>query len=308
MKKAAIIGSGPAGLTCAEQLNQAGFSVTVFDELKEFGGMLAYGIPEFRIPLSNAKERVQALENKGVLFKKKKILSIKKLLLKFGGEFDVVVIAIGAGAGSKAGFDGEGEKGVIDALDFLSKSKLAHKKLISKGETVAVIGGGNSAMDAARVAKRMGGEVTILYRRTENEMPALKSEIEGTKKDGIVFEFLKSPSKFVCEKNKKSKLICNELVLGEEDASGRKRPVETGKMSEREFDKIISAIGQQQDFLWLEEEGVKTNGKIILIDSNYSTSLEGVYACGDCVTGAKTIGEATLGGLKTAKSIISNCK
>ena len=248
-KSVAVIGSGPAGLMCAEQLNANGFKVTVFDELKEFGGMIAYGIPEFRIPLKNIRERILALKNKKIGFQNKKITSIKKLLRAFGGEFDFAVIAIGAGTGMKAGFKGEQEKQVIDALEFLLNDKLNNNKMISKGEEVAVIGGGNSAMDAARVAIKQGAKATIIYRRTENEMPALKNEIEGAKTDGVGFEFLKAPIEFransekiIQEKKPKGVLFCAEMILGEQDESGRRKPIDSGKKTEYFFDKAELSI------------------------------------------------------------------
>jgi glutamate synthase (NADPH/NADH) small chain len=301
----AVIGSGPAGLACATQLVNAGHQVTVFDELNEFGGMLAYGIPEFRIPLRTVKEKIVDAKKIGVKFEKKKITSTKTLLKENGGEFDFVVLAIGSGSkkGPKAGYEGEEKTNTIDALEFLLKDKLEKKKMILKGERIAVIGGGNSAIDAARVALRQGGKATILYRRTETEMPALRSEIEAAKKDGICFEFLRAPIK--CdEKN----LVCAEMVLGDADTSGRKKPVDSGKRTTLEFDKIILAIGQEQDLNWLEKEGITLNGKLISVDSNNKTSLERVYACGDCVTGPKTIASATVGGIKTAKAIIESIK
>ena len=201
-KKVAIIGSGPCGLVVANKLISNGFKVTVFDELKEFGGMLAYGIPEFRISLKSVKDRINCAKKSGVIFKKKKIESVKKLL--HSSNFDIVVIAIGAGMGTKSGFINENSKYVIDGLDFLLKDKLNNKKMVGKGQVVGVIGGGNSAIDAARVAQKQGAKTTIIYRRTENEMPALKSEIDCAKKDLVGFEFLLAPKELVFLKKENS--------------------------------------------------------------------------------------------------------
>lgn len=297
--RVAILGSGPAGLMCADKLNLNGFKVTVFDGLNEFGGMLAYGIPEFRLPLNLVKKRINEAKKYGILFENKKIQSIKNLLdntdNSFIEKFDLVILAIGAGTGVKAGFVNENSTCVIDALDFLLETKLNNKKMINQNELIGVIGGGNSAIDAARVAKKQGADVKIIYRRTENEMPALKKEIEDAKKELIDFEFLLAPKELILnDLNKKNNLICSVMKLGEVDESGRKKPVESNKTKKFVFDKIIVAVGQKNDFSWLNKEGIKTNKKSILVDKNYLTSMDNVYACGDAITGAKTIKEAVI--------------
>jgi glutamate synthase (NADPH/NADH) small chain len=307
-KNIAIIGSGPAGLICANQLKSFGLSVTVFDELSEFGGMIAYGIPEFRIPLSAIREKIELAKKNGITFQKKKITSVKKLLKSNKGEFDFVVIAIGAGKGSTSGTKGEETPLVIDGLEFLLKLKLEGKKLVFSGEKVAVIGGGNSAMDAARSINRIGAKATVIYRRTALEMPALKSEIEGAKADGVEFEFLKNPIEYRSTKNSAGKeileVICSKMMLGTVDTSGRRKPIDSGQTISYKFDKVILAIGQKQNFGWIEKEGIKNDGKIILVDDKNKTNLENVFAAGDAVMGAKTIKDATLSGIKTAKSIL----
>jgi len=301
----AIIGSGPAGMSCASALNDAGFSIKVFDELKEFGGMLAYGLPEFRLPLKVIRESIAKAEKAGLLFEQKKIVSVKELLKSNGGGFDFVVLALGAGEGQKTGVSGEDNPKIIDALNFLLNDKLEKKQLLTKEETVGIVGGGNSAVDAARVALRQGAKPTIIYRRTENEMPAFGNEIEHAKRDGVKFEFLKSP---ICYSDygdgKKINVECAEMMLAGEDSTGRARPVETGKKISFTFDKVLLAVGQKQDFSWLKKEGIAAEGKTILVDSHYSTTLKGVYACGDCITGAKTIAQATRTGLGAAREII----
>ena len=312
--KIAIIGSGPAGLACANKLVSNGFSVTVFDELSEFGGMLAYGIPEFRIPLNLVQTKINLAKKEGIIFENKKINSISELLngVNSTKKFDLVVIALGAGKGISAEFAPKKSPFVIDALEFLLNDKLNSKKMVKVGQIVGVIGGGNSAIDAARVAKKQGAQVKIIYRRTENEMPALKNEVLEAKKELIEFEFLVAPKELILcnnqdsnsSKKSKCKLICSIMELGEIDSTGRRKPIESNKTKEYVLDKVIVAIGQQNNFDWLEKEGIKTNGKIILINENYLTSLGKVYACGDVVTGAKTIKEAVLGGTKCAESII----
>lgn len=319
--KVAVIGSGPAGLACANKLVQNGFSVTVFDELSEFGGMLAYGIPSFRIPLESAKQMVVRAKNIGVKFEKRKINSVKQLFegTNFTEKFDIVVIAIGAGIGIKSGFLNENSSYVIDGLVFLLNDKLNNIKMVNEGEVVTIIGGGNSAVDAARMARKQGGIAKLVYRRTEEEMPASKRELTDAKNEGVEFEFLLSPKEFIegvngsvsnegSTKVPKNELICNVMQLGEMDSSGRRKPIESSITKKILVDKVIVAIGQQNNYNWLEKDGVKTNGKVILIDDNYLTSLENVYACGDVVTGAKTIGEAVLGGTKCAENIIEKFK
>jgi len=302
--RVAIIGSGPAGYSASMILVKNNFEVIIFDSLSTFGGMLAYGIPEFRLPLKLVEEKISVAKAQGIIFENKKIDSVKSLLKEFGGHFDFVIIAVGCGEGQKMGVIGENKKGVIDALDFLLENKLKNNNLVSSGEKVCVIGGGNSAMDAARVAKKIGAQVELFYRRTENEMPALKTEIQKAKEENIVLNFLKSPVEFK-GKQKLSSVVFEEFILGEKDSSGRARPISTGKKEELSFNKAIIAIGQQPNFDWLNKEGIITNGKIVLVNEKFQTSLSNVYAAGDCVTGPKTIATATLSGINCANSIIS---
>lgn len=310
-KSVAIVGSGPAGTIAATMLSafcekpgekQASlantFEVTVFEELSEFGGMLAYGIPEYRIPIATVRQKTESAKAKGISFERKKITSVKALLK----DFDFVLLAIGSGFGSKAGTPGEEDKCIIDALEFLLKDKLENKHMLSKGEKIAVVGGGNAAIDAARVAVKQGADVTILYRRTEEEMPAFREEIEHAKKEGVKFEFLKCPAHY--RHGKKITAVCSEMALSGPDDSGRRKPIETGNLCYYSFDKIILAIGQQPDFKWLSDDGIANNGKTIKIDPDFRTSMERVYAAGDCITGPKTIAEATRTGIQAAQAII----
>jgi len=320
MSSAAIIGSGPAGLSCAERLHDCGVEVTVFEALPAFGGIPAYAIPEFRMPLKGTQKKIIALKEKGARFEQRKITSVKELLKVSqagDGKFDFVVLAIGAGEDSKISFEGENGAGVFGALEFLREVKLNGKKFFSKGEKVAIIGGGNSTIDSARVAVREGADVTILYRRTEKEMPAYGNEVEEAKKEGVRFLFLRSPKKFICPQKTSpilvaSKLVCAEMKLGEKDSSGRAWPIDTGKECEYFFSKIIVAAGQgrEKDFGWLKKEGVSVaeGGKKILVNEKGETSLPCVYACGDCVTGPKSIADAAIVGIKVAEEIIKAAK
>ena len=197
--KVAIVGSGPAGLICATKLVESNnnVKVIVFDELKFFGGIPTYCIPEFRIPLKKTMEQIEEHKKLGIKFVQKRIESFSELLK----EFDFVVIAIGAGKGLRIGLEGEDSKMVIDGLDFLRADKLENK-FLCENEKVAVIGGGSASIDVARVAKKQGADTTIIYRRTEKEMPIFNHELEEAKKEGVKFSFLKSPIKYVGENNK----------------------------------------------------------------------------------------------------------
>ncbi|MFA5763609.1 MAG: FAD-dependent oxidoreductase [archaeon] len=303
MTKIAIIGSGPAGIACAKSLVKKA-EVTVFDELSEFGGMLAYGIPEFRLPLSQIKQNTKQAKSLGIKFVRKKIESIKELLIENNGEFDFVVIAIGAGDGSKLGIPGEENEKILDALDFLKKAKLQGVCLVKDNEKVALIGGGNSAMDAARLAKHCGADITIIYRRTESEMPAFGNELAEAKKDGVKFDFLKGPISY--ENSSNGKIIVNLAVmkLGEKDASGRPKPIDSGERITQEFDKILLAVGQKNNIDWLIKDEIKCEWGKIIVNETHQTNNKNVFACGDCVTGAKNIATATVEGLNTAKEIL----
>ncbi len=299
-KKVAIAGSGPAGMTAATKLASAGFKVKVFEKLPLFGGIPAYCIPEFRMPIQSIKKRVEIAGREGIEFIRKDVVSVKALL----DDFDFVLLAIGAGETAEIGIDWGKINGIIKATDFLYAKKVDKKAMVGKGEKVAVIGGGNCAIDAARTAARQGGKATIIYRRTEKEMPAYNTEIEAAKREAVLFEFLLSPIKFV-GKDKLNKIRLAKMQLSNPDETGRRRPIPTGKVIEKPFDKAIIAIGQNQNLGWLEKDGIETiDGWKIKVDENYKTSLPRVYAAGDCVTGAKTIAEATRTGRGAADGII----
>jgi len=298
--KVAIIGSGPAGITCANNLINATkkIEVTIYDELSEFGGMIAYGIPEFRVPLNNIKEQIEFAKTKGIKFVQKKVESVVELL----GEFDKVVIAIGAGKGKKVGIPGEDNPKIIDGLEFLHDTKLLNKKFFEKGNIVGIVGGGNASIDAAIVAAMQGAKVTLIYRRTEKEMPVFANALGEAKKVGINFEFLVNPIEYY-ERDEKIIANCAIMKLGENDESGRAKPIDTGERKEIIFDKIVLAFGQQHNLTWLAKEGIATEWNNIKVD-NYKTSKENVFACGDAIYGAKNIGEATLSGISCAKAIL----
>ncbi len=314
--KVAVIGSGPSGLTCAGDLAKKGYEVTVFEALHLAGGVLVYGIPEFRLPKAIVQKEIDTLKALGVKVETNmvigKILSIDELMDDYG--FEAVYIGSGAGLPRFMNIKGENLKGVYSANEFLTRVNLmkAYKENtttpILHAQKVAVVGGGNVAMDAARCAKRLGAdEVYIVYRRSAEELPARAEEVEHAKEEGIVFKLLTNPVEILPdEKNSVGSIKCVEMTLGEPDASGRRRPVvKEGSEFAIDVDCVIMAIGTSPNpLIKSTTKGLDTQkwGGIIA-DDNGLTSREGVYAGGDAVTGAATVILA-MGAGKTAASAI----
>ena len=301
--KVAVIGSGPAGLTCAGDLARLGYDVTIFEALHKAGGVLVYGIPEFRLP----KEKVVAAEVENV-----KSLGVKietnvvigksttvDALLKEEG-FEAIFIGSGAGLPMFMGIPGEQANGVFSANEYLTRNNLMkayrddYDTPISRGKKVVVVGGGNVAMDAARTALRLGAEVHIVYRRSEAELPARKEEVHHAKEEGVIFDLLTNPVEILADENSWVKGIrCIRMELGEPDASGRRRPVEVpGSEFEIEADTVIMSLGTSPNPLISSTTyGLDINRrKCIVADEEFGqTSKEGVFAGGDAVTGAATV-------------------
>lgn len=314
--KVAVVGSGPAGLTCAGDLAKRGYEVTVFEALHLAGGVLVYGIPEFRLPKTIVQKEIDNLKALGVKVETNmvigRVLSIDELLDEYG--FEAVFIGSGAGLPRFMNIPGENLKSVYSANEFLTRVNLmkAYKDdartPVLHAKKVAVVGGGNVAMDAARCAKRLGAEeVYIVYRRSENELPARAEEVEHAKEEGIVFKFLTNPTAILEGENGMVRGIsCVEMELGEPDASGRRRPVEkAGSDFTIDCDCVIMAIGTSPNPLIKNTtKGLETQkwGGIIA-DEHGLTSREGVYAGGDAVTGAATVILA-MGAGKTAAEAI----
>ena len=314
--KVAVVGSGPAGLTCAGDLAKRGYEVTVFEALHLAGGVLVYGIPEFRLPKTIVQKEIDNLKALGVKVETNmvigRVLSIDELLNDYG--FEAVFIGSGAGLPRFMNIPGENLKSVFSANEFLTRVNLmkAYKDdartPVLHAKKVAVVGGGNVAMDAARCAKRLGAEeVYIVYRRGENELPARAEEVEHAKEEGIVFKFLTNPTAILEGENGMVRGIsCVEMELGEPDASGRRRPVEkAGSDFTIDCDCVIMAIGTSPNPLIKNTtKGLETQkwGGIIA-DEHGLTSREGVYAGGDAVTGAATVILA-MGAGKTAAEAI----
>jgi glutamate synthase (NADPH/NADH) small chain len=322
--KVAVIGSGPAGLTCAGDLAKKGYEVTVFEALHLAGGVLVYGIPEFRLPKSIVQKEVDTLKELGVKVETNMVIgraiTIDELKEEFG--FEAVFIGSGAGLPKFMNIPGENLKGVYSANEFLTRINLmkAYKEgadtPIQHSMKVAVVGGGNVAMDAARCAKRLGAEVYIVYRRSETELPARAEEVEHAKEEGIIFKTLTNPVEILGYHNPDdprdpkngsvSGIRCVEMELGEPDASGRRRPiVKQGSEFEIDLDCVIMALGTSPNpLIKSTTQGLETEkwGGIIA-DEHGLTSRENVYAGGDAVTGAATVILA-MGAGKTAAEAI----
>ncbi len=316
-KKVAVIGSGPAGLTCAGDLAKMGYDVTIYEALHQPGGVLVYGIPEFRLP----KEKVVAKEIENVKSLGVKIetnvivgksITIDELIEEEG--FDAVFIGSGAGLPKFMGIKGETANGVFSANEYLTRSNLM-KAFDSKsttpikvGKKVAVVGGGNVAMDAARTALRLGSEVHIIYRRSEEELPARVEEVHHAKEEGIIFDLLTNPVEILEDENGwVSGIKCIRMELGEPDASGRRRPVEVkGSEFVIDVDTVIMSLGTSPNpLISSTTKGLEINNHkcIIATEDTGATSKEGVYAGGDAVTGAATVILAMGAGKAAAKGI-----
>ncbi|MBE6695775.1 MAG: NADPH-dependent glutamate synthase [Ruminococcaceae bacterium] len=315
--KVAIVGSGPSGLACAGYLAKKGYDVTIFEALHIPGGVLVYGIPEFRLPKDIVKKEIDALKELGVEIQTNvvigKTISVDELLSDMG--YEAVFIGSGAGLPKFMNIPGENLKGVYSANEFLTRINLmkAYKEVsatpVYKAKSVAVVGGGNVAMDAARCAKRLGAEnVYIVYRRSEAELPARVEEVEHAKEEGIEFKLLTNPIEILGDENGFVKGIkCVEMVLGEPDESGRRRPV-TKENSEFviDVDSVIMSIGTSPNpLIKSTTNGLETQkwGGIIVDESTGLTSREGVYAGGDAVTGAATVILAMGAGKNAGKAI-----
>lgn len=310
--KAAVIGSGPSGLACAGDLAKKGYDVTVFEALHVAGGVLSYGIPEFRLPKSIVQKEIEGLKALGVKVETNtvvgKTVSIDELMKEEG--FETVFIGSGAGLPRFMRIPGENLNGVYSANEFLTRINLmkAYKPdsstPINPGAKAVIVGGGNVAMDAARCAKRMGADVTIVYRRTEKELPARAEEVEHAMEEGIEFRFLTNPVEIKADENGWAKsVLCQQMELSEPDASGRAKPVPIdGAFIDIEADCVIMSIGTSPNpLIKSTTDGLDTQkwGGIIA-DEDGLTSREGVYAGGDAVTGAATVILAMGAGKKAA--------
>lgn len=315
-KKVAVIGSGPAGLTCAGDLAKLGYDVTIFEALHEAGGVLAYGIPEFRLPKDTVvKHEIDMVKKLGVKIETNVVIgkatTIDELMAEEG--FDAVFIGSGAGLPRFMNIPGEEALGVYSANEFLTRNNLMkafkddYDTPINRGKKVVVVGGGNVAMDAARTALRLGAEVHVVYRRSEAELPARVEEVHHAKEEGIIFDLLTNPVEIIEDENGWVKACkCIRMELGEPDESGRRSPVEVpGSEFEIEADTVIMSLGTSPNPLISSTTiGLDVNRrKCIITDESGKTTKEGVYAGGDAVTGAATVILAMEAGKVGAKGI-----
>ena len=314
--KVAVVGSGPAGLTCAGDLARKGYDVTIYEALHVAGGVLSYGIPEFRLPKAIVKREIEGLQQMGVKVLTNmvigRVLSVQELMEQ--GGYEAVFIGSGAGLPKFMNIPGENLKGVYSANEFLTRVNLMKayepdaNTPIQHAKNVTVVGGGNVAMDAARCALRLGAEtVTIVYRRSLEELPARKEEVEHAMEEGIIFKLLNNPVELIGDSNRNVVIMrCIRMELGEPDASGRRRPVEIPDSEfELETDCVIMALGTSPNpLIKSTTAGLATQrwGGIIT-DEDGLTSCEGIYAGGDAVTGAATVILAMGAGKKAAAAM-----
>lgn len=316
-KKVAVIGSGPASLTCAGELAKRGISVTVYEALHKVGGVLTYGIPEFRLPKSLVAKEVAAIERDGVTFELNaligKLYEIDELMTEEG--FDAVFVGTGAGLPSYLGIEGEGLNGSMVASELLTRVNLmkAYKfpeyaTPIYAGQRCVVVGGGNVAMDAARTARRLGAEVSIVYRRSMEEMPARAEEIHHAEEEGIQFQMLTNPIRVLGDENGwVTGLECIKMELGEADESGRRRPVEVeGSNFIMDIDMLVVAVGSKTNPLIAQTTpGLEVTSRNLVVadEETGATSVAGVYAGGDTVIGSATVIQAMGAGKRAAQGI-----
>ena len=315
-KTVAIVGSGPAGLSCAGDLAENGFEVTIYEVLHKAGGVLVYGIPEFRLPKSIVAKQVESLENLGVKIKTNIPVGNAITLTELQKEYDEVFVATGAGLPRFMGIEGEEASGVFSANEILTRINLMggfnknSKTPIKHAKIAYVIGGGNVAMDAVRSLKRLGIESHIMYRRSEDELPARKMEVEHAKEEGIIFNILQNPTKIlVDEDNNVTGMEVVDMELTEPGEDGRRNVIPIEKSNHIvECDMVVMALGTGPNHEALKGSKIKLNEKDLIEVKGTKTSLKNVYAGGDAVTGAATVILAMEAGKKAAQEIIDKYK
>lgn len=314
--KVAVIGSGPAGLTCAGELARKGYDVTIFEALHEPGGVLVYGIPEFRLPKDDVvRPEIENIKKLGVKIETNVIIGRTITIDELMSDEDFSAVFIGSGAGLPKfmGIPGENANGVLSANEFLTRVNLMkafkeeYHTPVKVGKKVAIVGGGNVAMDAARTALRLGSESHIVYRRSESELPARAEEVHHAKEEGVIFDVLTNPTEILVDENGWVRgMKCVEMELGEPDESGRRKPVvKPGSEYVMEVDTVIMSLGTSPNpLISSTTEGLETNKwKCLIADESGLTTKEGVYAGGDAVTGAATVILAMGAGKKAAQAI-----
>jgi glutamate synthase (NADPH/NADH) small chain len=305
-KKVAIVGAGPAGLSCAHSLSREGIDVTIFEKESKGGGLMTYGIAAYKVTPQFCEDEVNyILSIGGIEVKYNQELGKDFMLTDLQKDFDAVYLGIGVGLARQLEIPGENLEGVVDAISFIYDLRSNDFSEIPVGDRVAVIGMGMTAIDAATQAKRLGAkEVTMLYRRTQDEMPCTQHEMDIAMLDGCNITWLAAPKEIKGEAGKVTQLVCSKMILGEPDASGRRSPVDTGETFTLDVDMVIKAAGQMPfEQLIMDNEIMNNNGKIT-IDNKSSTNLTGVFAGGDCVNGGKEVVDAVQAGKDGAAAIL----
>jgi NADPH-dependent glutamate synthase beta subunit-like oxidoreductase len=299
-EKVAVVGSGPAGLSCAFHLARRGFKVTVYEAENQPGGMLRWGIPAFRLPKEVLDHEIQAILGLGIELECNIRVGVNIPVDQLAHDYNAVFLGLGASKGLKIEVPGDDAQGVYSGVEFLKKINSGKK--FDLGKNVVVVGGGNTAMDCARVAKRMGANVSVVYRRTRVEMPALSEEIDEALEERIMFRYHTNPTRILANEGKVVGMLCVQMELKEADASGRARPVAiAGSETVIPADAVILATGQAVDYDGFELN--KRDEKWIATDHNLQTSIPGVFAGGDAVIGLETVSAALGQGLRAAQNI-----
>ncbi len=303
-KKVAIIGGGPAGLTAAYFLRKKGHSVTIFEQMEKMGGMLRYGIPEYRLPKAVLDKEIKLIEDMGVTLKNNVNIGKDITFEQIQNDYDATLVAIGAWNSSKMRVKGEDLEGVWGGIDLLREVALGNK--VDLGKNVAVCGGGNTAMDACRTAIRLGAEnVYVIYRRTKDEMPADPQEILESEEEGVIYKYLTNPIEFTGENGKLNGVILQKMMLGEPDESGRRRPIAIeGETEEISLDSVIMAIGQYPNLSGFESLEATRKNTILADESRFTTSISGVFAVGDTTNKGADIAIAAIGEAQKASVVI----
>jgi dihydropyrimidine dehydrogenase (NAD+) subunit PreT len=306
-KKVAVIGAGPAGLSCAHVLSREGIDMTIFEKESKGGGLMTYGIAAYKVTPQFCEDEVNYITSLGgIEIKYNQELGKAISLADLQKNYDAVYLGIGVGVARQLDIAGEELDGVVDAISFIYDLRSKDYPAVPVGDKVAVIGMGMTAIDAATQAKRLGAkEVTMLYRRTQEEMPCTEFELNLAKLDGCEIIWLASPKEIKGNTGKVSQLICSKMKLGEPDASGRRSPVDTGETFVLDVDMVIKAAGQVPFEELVKSNGINNkNGKIV-IDNNCATNIKGVFAGGDAVNGGKEVVDAVQAGKDGAKAILS---
>ena len=303
-KRVGIIGGGPGGLTAAYYLSLKGHRVTIVDAMPQMGGMLRYGIPEYRLPKKVLDEEIAEIASLGVEMKNNYRIGVDATFEEFKSKYDAVVLAIGAWESMPVGCPGEELEGVMGGIDFLQRVALGEKPDI--GDKVAVVGGGNTAMDACRTAVRLGAkEVYVVYRRTEKEMPAEQIEIDESREEGVIYKFLTNPAEIIGENGKVKEIKLQVMELGEPDESGRRRPVPVpGKFEVLPVTCVIAAIGQKANVAGFESVELNRKGIIAADETSYRTSVEGVFAVGDATNKGASIAIEAIGEARRCAKVV----